>query len=179
MKKDTIIRVASIVGVFGILYFIYKKMVKQNNVGGFGGVDDGVKIDPKTPTPTDSTYEKYIVNTQSDPLRIRETPSQNAKVSGKLNKGQEVLLKPSSTQGWMEYSTNGTTTFGYVSSQYVTKKESTSNFVGEPTFVDDRLAIFEDDGRAIVNKPSRGLVNKPSRGIVNRSDKGDGRALVN
>jgi uncharacterized protein YgiM (DUF1202 family) len=123
MKKDTIIRVVSIVGVFGVLYFIYKKMVNQS-VGGGSGVGGGgnVNEDNKTPTSTDSSYENYIVTTQSTSLNIRANPRVDAKISGKLNKGQEVLLKPSSTQGWMEYSTNGTTTFGYVSSDYVTKK---------------------------------------------------------
>jgi len=120
MKKDTIIRVVSIVGVFGVLYFIYKKMVNQN--GGGVDIDGDVNEDPKKQETTSGGFEKYIITTQTDPLRIRETPSDKAKVSGKLNKGQEVLLKPSTTQGWMEYSTNGTTTFGYVSSQFVTKK---------------------------------------------------------
>tara|TARA_R110000868_G_scaffold101361_4_gene279097 strand:+ start:8784 stop:9161 length:378 start_codon:yes stop_codon:yes gene_type:complete len=125
MKKDTIIRVVSIVGVFGVLYFIYKKMTNQKSGGFFsngGGVDGDVKEDPKNTNPSSTNYEKYTITTQDNPLRIRETPSDKAKISGKLNKGQEVLLKPSSTQGWMEYSTNGTTTFGYVSSQFVTKK---------------------------------------------------------
>jgi len=123
MKKDTIIRVVSIVGVFGVLYFIYKKMVNQS-VGVGSGVGGGGKgnEDPKKENTSSGGYEKYTITTQTDPLRIRETPSDKARVSGKLNKGQEVLLKPSSTQGWMEYSTNGTTTFGYVSSDYVTKK---------------------------------------------------------
>jgi len=123
MKKDTIIRVVSIVGVFGVLYFIYKKMVNQS-VGGVGVLGGGgnVNEDPKKENTSSGGYEKYTITTQTDPLRIRETPSDKARVSGKLNKGQEVLLKPSSTQGWMEYSTNGTTTFGYVSSDYVTKK---------------------------------------------------------
>ena len=121
MKKDTIIRVVSIVGVFGVLYFIYRKMVSQKG-SGFGKDGGDVKEDPKNTDPSNTNYEKYIITTQEHPLRIRETPSDKAKISGKLNKGQEVLLKPSSTQGWMEYSTNGTTTFGYVSSQFVTKK---------------------------------------------------------
>ena len=116
MKKDTIIRVVSIVGVFGVLYFIYKKMVKQN----VSNVNEGNQepITPQSPT----TFETYIVTTQSTPLNVRANPRGDAKISGKLNKGQEVLLKPSSTQGWMEYSTNGTSVFGYVSSDFVTKK---------------------------------------------------------
>ena len=98
-------------------------MVNQS-VGGVGVVGGGgnVNEDTKTPTSTDSSYENYIVTTQSTSLNIRANPRVDAKISGKLNKGQEVLLKPSSTQGWMEYSTNGTTTFGYVSSDFVTKK---------------------------------------------------------
>jgi len=117
MKKETIIKVVSVVGVLGVLYFIYKKMTKKN-----GGVNGDINQEPITPNPSSGGYEKYIISTQVHPLRIRETPSENAKVLGKLNIGQEVLLKPSTTQGWMEYSTNGSTTFGYVSSQFVTKK---------------------------------------------------------
>jgi uncharacterized protein YgiM (DUF1202 family) len=119
MKKDTIIRVVSIVGVFGVLYFIYKKMVNKNGVS----INDNANQEPikPTPTPTTTTFEKYVVKTESTPLNIRANPRGDAKILGKLNKGQEVLIKPSTTEGWMEYSTNGTTTFGYVSSTYVTK----------------------------------------------------------
>lgn len=115
MNKDTIIRVASIVGVFGVIYLLYRKMVKQDGAN----ANDVISQEPITPSI--ATYEKYVVTTESTPLNIRSNPRGDAKISGKLNKGQEVLLRPSSTQGWMEYSTNGTTTFGYVSSQYVTK----------------------------------------------------------
>jgi uncharacterized protein YgiM (DUF1202 family) len=157
MKKDTIIRVASILGVATILYLVYRKVVrpivKEDKKDGVKP-QDGVTPTP-TPTPTDSDYEKYIVTTTSTSLNVRETPSASGKKIGSLKKGQQVLLKKSTTDGWMELTTNGKVTMGYVSSQYVTKQEATSNFVGDSTFV--------DDGRA----------------IVNRSAKVEGRALVN
>jgi hypothetical protein len=160
MKKDTIIRIASILGVATILYIVYRKVVRPIVKDGKSDdvtPQDGTTPTPITPTttPTNSDYEKYVVNTQSTPLNIRKTPSPSGKKIGKLDKGQVVLLRKSTTDGWMELTTNGKVTMGYVSSQYVTKQEATSNFVGDSTFVDD------------------------SRGLVNRSAKVEGRALVN
>jgi uncharacterized protein YgiM (DUF1202 family) len=157
MKKDTIIRIASILGVATILYIVYKKVVrpivKEDKKDGLKPQDD-VTSTP-TPTPSNSDYEKYIVTTQSTPLNVRETPSASGKKIGSLKKGQQVLLKKSKTDGWMELTTNGKVTMGYVSSEFVKKEVPTSNFVDSPTFV--------DDGRA----------------LVNRSAKVEGRALVN
>jgi uncharacterized protein YgiM (DUF1202 family) len=117
MNKDTIIRVASIVGVLGVLYFLYKKV---SNSSSDGQSYQDTK-DEETTTTTDSGFSKFNVTTKTTSLNIRQNPDDKSKIIGKLNKGQEVLLKASTTNGWMEYSTNGTTTFGYVSSAFVTK----------------------------------------------------------
>jgi len=118
MNKDTIVRVVSIVGVLGVLYFLYKKV---SDSGSDQDTSKDKKDDSQTNTTTDNGFSKYKVTTTDTSLNIREKASASAKKIGKLDKGQEVLLKASSTDGWMEYSTNGTTTFGYVSSLYVTK----------------------------------------------------------
>jgi uncharacterized protein YgiM (DUF1202 family) len=77
----------------------------------------------KTPetTVTTTSYQNYVVTTQTSNLNIRKQPSTSSAVIGSLNKGSKVLLKPSATSGWMEYSENGNTTVGYVASGYVTK----------------------------------------------------------
>jgi uncharacterized protein YgiM (DUF1202 family) len=120
MKKDTIIKVGSVVGVLVVLYFVYKKIKKESNANVNLNPQDTKNEDVSTPT-TDNGYSKYKITTQSTSLNIRENPDVKSKIIGKLNKGQEVLLKASTTNGWMEYSTNGVTTFGFVSSDYVTK----------------------------------------------------------
>lgn len=127
MKKDTIIRVASILGVATILYLVYRKVIKP--IVKTDNVDDKPQQDVVTPdnttpstTTSDNEYEKYVVTTKTTNLNVRETPSTSGKIIGKLNKGQQVLLKKSTTDGWMELTTNGKVTMGYVSSQFVTKK---------------------------------------------------------
>lgn len=124
MKKETIIRIASVLGVVTILYLVYRKVVrpivKEDEVD--GGSSEETTTTTTTTTTNDSGYEKYVVTTKSTPLNVRETPSANGKKIGKLDKGQEVLLKKSTTDGWMELTTNGKVTMGYVSAQYVTKK---------------------------------------------------------
>jgi uncharacterized protein YgiM (DUF1202 family) len=123
MKKDTIIKVVSILSVATILYLVYRKVVHPI-VKGDNGVDNKSQDDKTLSTTTESgsDYEKYVVTTQSTTLNVRETPSPSGKKIGKLNKGQVVLLKKSAIDGWMELTTNGKATMGYVSSQYVTKQ---------------------------------------------------------
>ena len=176
MKKDNIIRIASIVGVVGVLYLVYKKLIKpmvENGKSGGGKSDDKKADDKKVDDANASTdYEKYTVTTTTTNLNVRETPSANGKKIGSLTKGQQILLKKSTTDGWMEFTTNGKTTMGYVSSQFVTKQPTTTNFSGDN---------FVDDGGVLVNRgnnfdPLLATAPVRSRGLVNRSS---GRAIVN
>lgn len=67
-------------------------------------------------------FEKYTVTTNTSNLNIRSSASTSSSIVGSLSKGSEIFAKPSSTTGWHEYSADGKTTTGYVSSQYITKK---------------------------------------------------------
>jgi uncharacterized protein YgiM (DUF1202 family) len=75
-----------------------------------------------TPPPTPSGFEKYAVTTNTSNLNVRSGPSTSSSIVGTLVKGSEIFAKPSGTSGWHEYSSDGKTGSGFVSSQYVTKK---------------------------------------------------------
>jgi hypothetical protein len=64
-------------------------------------------------------WSRLTVNTQSSSLNIRQSPSTNSSVIGSLSKGSTIWARPSSTSGWHEYSSNGSSITGYVSSDYL------------------------------------------------------------
>ena len=70
----------------------------------------------------DSSFEKYVVSTKLSNLNVRKTPDVKSEKIGSLAKGEEVFAKPSETFGWHEYSKDGKTLTGYISSQHITKK---------------------------------------------------------
>ena len=74
------------------------------------------------PNPVSQGFEKYVVSTNTSNLNVRSGPSTSTTIVTTLPKGTEIFAKPSSTSGWHEYSTDGKTGIGFVSSQYVTKK---------------------------------------------------------
>ena len=104
-------------------FFLYK-FIKSKNA-----TDENTNPPLKNDTPkkndgggsSSGDYEKYIVATNKKPLNIRKSPSTSANILGDLSKGTSIMAKPSSTSGWMEYSEDGKTTYGFVSSQYVRK----------------------------------------------------------
>ena len=69
-----------------------------------------------------SGFDKYVVTTSTSNLNVRSGPSTSSSILGTLPKGSEIFAKPSSTTGWHEYSSDGKTSTGFLSSQYLTKK---------------------------------------------------------
>ncbi len=57
-----------------------------------------------------------IVNTEKDPLNVRKSPSTEAEIIGRLDKGSTVTVY-SETDGWCEIEYNGG--IGYVSKEYI------------------------------------------------------------
>lgn len=100
-------------------YFIYKQFKKPTpkpvvpNGGGGGNGGGG------TPPPSVG-WTKFKVITITDPLNIRQSPSTTSSILGTLPIGTIIYAKPSSSSGWHEYSANGSTRSGYVSSTYIT-----------------------------------------------------------
>lgn len=91
-------------------YFIYKQFRK-----------------PKPPTPTppkpnptpSSGWTKWKVNTVSTNLNVRSEANTSSSIVSSLPKDAIIYAKPSSTSGWYEYSSDGQTSSGFVSSQYL------------------------------------------------------------
>jgi uncharacterized protein YgiM (DUF1202 family) len=103
-------------GLLLLKYFRPKKREdNDDNQGNGGGTIP-------TPTPAPSGFEKHIVTTSTSNLNVRSGPSTSSSIITTLPKGSEIFAKPSATSGWHEYSSDGTTSTGFVSSQYVTKK---------------------------------------------------------
>ena len=105
-------------GLLLLKYFRPKKREDgddNNNQGGGGGTIP-------TPTPAPSGFAKHIVTTSTSNLNVRSGPSTSSSIISTLPKGSEIFAKPSGTSGWHEYSSDGITSTGFVSSQYVTKK---------------------------------------------------------
>jgi len=68
-------------------------------------------------------FEQYIVSTSKGNLNIRALADTTSKLIGSIKKDSLILAKTSSVSGWSEYYKNGYGNFfGYVSSQYLTKK---------------------------------------------------------
>lgn len=94
-------------------YFIYKQVSKPTPI-------KPTPTPEPTPTPNPTTeWSKFKVITVTDPLNVRQLPSTTSAVIDKLAIGSQVWAKSSSTSGWHEYSKDGSTRFGYVSSQYI------------------------------------------------------------
>lgn len=119
MKLTKPVKTALIVLPFvigGILLLKYFRPKKQED-----RKDDELQAEPE-PEPASSGFEKHIVTTSTSNLNVRSGPSTSSSVVSTLPKGTEIFAKPSGTSGWHEYSTDGKTSSGFVSSQYVTKK---------------------------------------------------------
>jgi hypothetical protein len=91
-------------------YFIYAEIKKGKNKGGVTNPPD---------TNCDS-YKKYKISVSSGGLNIRPTPSTTQDPIGSLKDGDIVHAKPSSTTGWLEYTTECKTVDGYISDSYAT-----------------------------------------------------------
>jgi uncharacterized protein YgiM (DUF1202 family) len=91
-------------------YFIYAEIKKGKNKG--GGT-----------TPPDANcdaYKKYKITLTDGSLNIRPNPSTTQDPIGSLENGAIVYAKPSSTAGWLEYTTECKAVDGYISEQYTT-----------------------------------------------------------
>lgn len=75
-------------------------------------------VPPKPPIPSGG-YSKFRVETLSSNLNVRQSPTTSSGIVTSLPKGTVINAKPSGTSGWYEYSENGTTATGYVSSLYI------------------------------------------------------------
>lgn len=64
------------------------------------------------------------VNTEKDPLNVRKSPSANAEIIGKLEKGSTVTIYAESGD-WYEIEYNGGV--GYVSKKYIKSKDNNSD----------------------------------------------------
>ena len=109
LKTTLIFGVPLIIGGF----LIYKQFKKP-------------KITPNTnpnpnpaPVPTIG-WTRYKVITINDPLNVRQSASTSSSIIESLPIGSTIFAKPSSTSGWHEYSKDGSTRFGYVSSTFIT-----------------------------------------------------------
>lgn len=78
---------------------------------------------------SDNIYSKEplftgTVNTEKDPLNVRKSPSTEAEIIGRLNKGSTVTVY-SEADGWCEIEYNGGV--GYVSNEYIKINGDTEN----------------------------------------------------
>jgi uncharacterized protein YgiM (DUF1202 family) len=64
-------------------------------------------------------YTPMIVATNTTSLNIRSKPSTSSAIVGKIGKGYSIYARPSSVSGWSEVSKDGSSSEGYVSSQYL------------------------------------------------------------
>jgi hypothetical protein len=116
MKINKKLKTALLFGVPLLIggYLIYKQ---------FKGTGK-VRPNPKPPTPNPPApttgWTRYKVITVTDPLNIRQSPSTTSTILGTLAIDSIIYAKPSSTSGWHEYSADGSTRSGYVSSTYIT-----------------------------------------------------------
>ena len=92
-------------------YFIYKQFRKKPTPP---------NPNPPNPNPPSSGWTKYKVNTASTNLNVRSGANTSSGIVSSLAKGSIIWAKPSSTSGWHEYSSDGQTSSGFVSSQYLT-----------------------------------------------------------
>lgn len=92
--------------------------------------NEGIGLDIKPPkdnttttgntTTVSTTFgTTYYVKTSTKPLNVRQKPSANATLVGSLPKGSQIFGRPSGTNGWIEVSKDGKTTFGFASSTYL------------------------------------------------------------
>lgn len=114
--KTALVVVPFLIG--GILLIKFLRPKKQN----ISPSPSPTPTPTPTPTPAPSGFEKYVVTTNTSNLNVRSGPSTSSSRVGTLVKGSEIFAKPSGTSGWHEYSSDGITSSGFVSSQYVTKK---------------------------------------------------------
>lgn len=113
--------------ILGGIYIIYKQLTKNDGKpkpppAGTEGGKVGIGSTGTGSYDPFSGFSKYIVNTASSDLNVRDTASTKGTVLTGLKKGTEILARASSTKGWSEYSTDGKVVYGYVSSQYLKKK---------------------------------------------------------
>jgi hypothetical protein len=116
-------------------YYFFMKGKKSKSNGVVPMLDEPKPIDekpkpkpqPQAPSPNYDDVAIYVVNTASGKLNIRGTASTKGIIVGTLNKGEEVKARPSSILGWSELVDNSgffPKVKGYVSSQYLLKKQS-------------------------------------------------------
>ena len=80
------------------------------------------KTEPATTTPTNkpANGDKYIVNTNSDPLRLRSGPGTNYPTICNMKKGSEVIYKGTTKGDWMLVKYKSMS--GYAFSKYLKRK---------------------------------------------------------
>ena len=99
-------------------YFIYRQFKGKKTYTAAVKQQGGQPNEqPNVQTP----FAKYIVETLVTALNVREQPSVTSAKIGSVAKGSQIFARPSSTSGWFEYSSNGTTKTGYVSADYLKK----------------------------------------------------------
>jgi uncharacterized protein YgiM (DUF1202 family) len=91
-------------------YFIYKQFRKKPTPP---------NPNPPNPNPPSSDWKKYKVNTASTNLNVRSGASTSSGIVSSLAKDSIIWAKPTSNSGWYEYSSDGSTRSGFVSSQYL------------------------------------------------------------
>ena len=69
--------------------------------------------------PAGGGFRTFTVATQTTALNVRSKPNTKASVIGSVAKGARIFARPSSVAGWSEYSRDGRTVTGFVSSQYL------------------------------------------------------------
>ncbi len=114
-KYKFIIAGVSIAALLG--GYLYGKSASKSSVATGAGV--AAASDASNPNFL-SGFKKYAVTTGTSSLNIRKTPSTEGEIIGTLPKGTVIYATPSATIGWSEYSANGISVDGYVSSQYLT-----------------------------------------------------------
>lgn len=123
-RHKSIIFASVILGLGFITWRVIKKMNKDRKSASAKKQDGkpSSSSDSGSGEGGDSSFEKYVVSTKFSSLNIRKTPDVKSEKVGSLAKGTEILAKPSSTAAWHEYSQDGKTITGYISSQHITKK---------------------------------------------------------
>lgn len=104
MNKKTKNIVITSLFIGAILFFGYKSFAKPNKPSGGSGGND---------------FKKFKVNTSSDDLNVRSGASTSSPIITSLPKGNVIFARPSSVAGWSEYSEDGKTVKGYVSTNYL------------------------------------------------------------
>ena len=141
MKNKTLITILSIAAIAGVRLYFLNRMKKKGEQKAEDIKEQGEAAEVSIPEPPApiitgnplaniantisnflTSYNDYVVATQSTALTLREKPDAKSKAIGSFKKGSVIRAKASDVKGWFAVSQNGKDIKGYVSSVYLKAK---------------------------------------------------------